>query len=221
VPSHLSAAEREALARAAASVRWWPAALALLVIGGAYALVSDRLTVGPPWLLLTVLAPTLIGVRLLRWLGMFQARRLVALGMLGLATVAVGSSAVFLVGALLRGRTQAGNLLLDAALLWVSNVLTFALWYWETDGGGPAHRHLGPDCPSDFVFPQKVAGGPEAERWAPEFLDYVFLAFNTSTAFSPTDTMVLARRAKVLMMVQSVISLVTIAVLAAGAINPL
>jgi hypothetical protein len=128
---------------------------------------------------------------------------------------------VFLVGSLLRGRAQAGYLLLDAALLWVSNVLTFALWYWEIDGGGPAHRHMGADCPSDFVFPQKVAGGTASEGWVPEFIDYVFLAFNTSTAFSPTDTMVLARRAKVLMMLQSVISLVTIAVLAARAINTL
>jgi uncharacterized membrane protein len=136
---------------------------------------------------------------------------------LGVATVAVGISAVYLLQSLLRGQTQAGDLLRDAALLWASNVLVFALWYWELDGGGPAHRHHGQH---DFLFPQMTIQH-KANEWTPEFLDYLFLAFNTSTAFSPTDTMVLARRAKVLMMVQSLISLVTIAVLAARAINTL
>ena len=78
--------------------------------------------------------------------------------------------------------------------------------------------HLGRQCSTDFVFPQMAV---QQTEWTPEFVDYLFLAFNTSTAFSPTDTMVLARRAKVLMMLQSIISLVTIAVLAARAINTL
>jgi hypothetical protein len=199
-------------------IRWWPALVALVVLGVAYALVSASLTVGPPWLLLALILVGVGGVRVLRWRGMWLARRRVALGTLGVVTVAVGISAAFLVASLLRGRTEAGDLLRDAALLWFSNILTFALWYWETDGGGPAHRHMGPHCSSDFVFPQMAV---QQSEWMPEFVDYLFLAFNTSTAFSPTDTMVLARRAKVLMMLQSLISLVTIAVLAARAINTL
>ena len=173
-------------------IRWWPALLAFLVLGVIYALVSASLTVGPPGLLL------------------------------GVVTLAVSVSAVFLLGSLLRGRTQAADLLRDAALLWFSNVLTFALWYWEIDGGGPAYRHmhkdLGPRCSTDFVFPQMTV---QQTDWRPDFVDYLFLAFNTSTAFSPTDTLVLARRSKLLMMLQSLISLITIAVLAARAINTL
>jgi uncharacterized membrane protein len=195
--------------------RWWPALLAFLALGVAYAFVSASLTLGPPWLLLAVLAVGAVGIRVLRWRELWVLRRYSAMLMLGLATVAVGVSAAYLLGSLLRGRTQAGDLLRDAALLWASNVLVFALWYWELDGGGPAHRHHGEH---DFLFPQMTIHHKE---WTPEFLDYLFLAFNTSTAFSPTDTMVLARRAKVLMMLQSLISLVTIAVLAARAINTL
>jgi hypothetical protein len=208
--------------RRRADVRWWPAALTLLVVGGAYALVSDNLTLGPPWLLLALIVLGAGGINVLRWRELWHARRLVSIGILGIATIAVGISAAFLVAQLLRNRTQAGDLLRDAALLWVSNIMTFALWYWEVDGGGPAHRQPGPRGSSDFVFPQRVIeeAGQHTD-WTPEFVDYLFLAFNTSTAFSPTDTMVLARRAKLLMMVQSVISLITIAVLAARAINTL
>jgi hypothetical protein len=200
--------------------RWWPALLGLLMVGIAYAGVSASLTLGPPWLLLAVLAVGAVGIWVMRWQELWVARRYSAVLVLAVATIAVGASALFLLGALLRGRTEAGDLLRDAALLWASNVLVFALWYWETDGGGPAHRHmhLGGQCSTDFVFPQSVT---QQHDWTPEFLDYLFLAFNTSTAFSPTDTMVLARRAKVLMMLQSLISLVTIAVLAARAINTL
>lgn len=204
-------------AAGANEARWWPALLALLALGVAYAFVSASLTLGPPWLLLAVVAIGAVGIRVLRWRELWVLRRYSAFVVLGVATVAVGVSAIYLLGSLLNGRTQAGDLLRDAALLWASNVLVFALWYWETDGGGPAHRHRGQH---DFLFPQMTMHH-KANEWTPEFLDYLFLAFNTSTAFSPTDTMVLARRAKVLMMLQSLISLVTIAVLAARAINTL
>lgn len=210
------------MATSRADVRWWPALLALLGLGGAYALVSDNLTLGPPWLLLALVLISTGAVHVLRWRELWHMGRWAAIVTLCVVTLAVGLSAVFLVALLLRGRTEAGDLLRDAGLLWVSNILTFALWYWELDGGGPAHRKMGPRSSTDFVFPQRVIedAGQHTE-WAPEFVDYLFLAFNTSTAFSPTDTMVLARRAKLLMMLQSVISLVTIAVLAARAINTL
>jgi hypothetical protein len=192
-----------------------------LLLGIAYALVSETFTVGPPWLLLAIGAIGSIVIAVLHARGLLMARRVVAIALTSLATVAVAISAGYLMQGLLKGRAQAGNLLLSAALLWFSNVLVFALWYWEIDAGGPHHRHVGPVGSTDFLFPQMVAGGEHTVNWVPEFLDYLFLAFNTSTAFSPTDTMVLARRTKLLMMLQSIISLTTIAVFAARAINTL
>jgi hypothetical protein len=202
-----------------ARVNWWPAALALVGLGAAYALVSARLTVGPPWALLVVAVVAAGATRLLGSRGMMLARRWLATIVLAGVTIAVTLSAAALITSLLNKSTEAGDLLLDAVLLWVSNVLTFSLWYWELDGGGPANRHATRCGSTDFAFPQRVLGGELEATWLPEYVDYLFLAFNTSTAFSPTDTMVLARRAKLLMMYQSVVSLITIAVLAARAIN--
>jgi hypothetical protein len=206
----------------ATPVRWWPAALAVLVLSLIYALLPTRLTVGPPWLLLAVVLVAFAGIAISHWRGLLHMRRYFVLGALGIISLAVTVSAGFLISALLDRRAEASTLLRDAALLWVSNVLTFALLYWELDGGGPAHRHATGRPSTDFAFPQMVVAagdGHKHSRWHPDFLDYLFLAFNTSTAFSPTDTMVLARRAKALMMWQSIVSLITIAVLAARAIN--
>lgn len=199
----------------------WPAGIAALVIGALYFLVSSQLRVGPPWLLLAV---ELIAVGLLalfRRLGMHLATRRVALTLTILVTVAVSTSAVFLVTRLPGGKEPASRLLRDAALVWVLNIIVFALWYWEVDGGGPARRHRGHHASSDFVFPQMVFDDEESAMWVPDFLDYLFLAFNTSTAFSPTDTLVLSRRAKVLMMYQALVSLLIISVLVARGINTL
>ena len=206
VPSHLRTLE---------------GAVAFLILGGVYALVSARLAVGPPWFILALIAAGLAVMAVLHWRGLLGARHVLALILTLIVTLAVGLSTAFLLNALVKGRAQAQDLLFSAAVLWVSNVLVFGLWYWELDGGGPHHRHPGRAVSSDFLFPQLVAGENAAANWCPGFLDYLFLAFNTSTAFSPTDTMVLARRAKVLMMLQSVISLVTIVVFAARAINTL
>jgi hypothetical protein len=192
-----------------------------MVLGVAYALVSDRLTLGPPWWMLVLAVLAIVGSRLLRWRGFIHATRWIALGSLSAITLALTVSAGYLVDGLLRHNEEAGDLLRGGGLLWITNLLTFSLWYWEVDGGGPAHRHIGSRGSTDFAFPQKVLGGKDEAGWMPDFLDYLFLAFNTSTAFSPTDTMVLARRAKLLMMYQSIISLVTVVVLVARAINAL
>lgn len=213
---------REALARAAGSVRWWPATIALLLVSAAYALVAETLRVGPPWALPAVALGAVLAARLLRWRGMHHAGRWTAIAVLAAVTAAIALSAASLVIGLLRHTTEATDLLSGGALLWASNIITFGLWYWEVDAGGPAHRHATHCTSSDFAFPQMILD--DAQRpsgWMPEYLDYLFLAFNTSTAFSPTDTMVLARRAKLLMMGQSIISLVTVAVLVARAINAL
>jgi uncharacterized membrane protein len=107
-----------------------------------------------------------------------------------------------------------------AAVIWLVNILLFAFWYWELDAGGPVVRHCGePYRSDDLVFPQRQHEGDDG--WIPEFLDYLFFAFNSSTAFSPTDTLVMSRRMKVLMMVQSLISLTVLAVVASRAVNAL
>ena len=215
----VAGAEEQRLAEAFAHVRWWPAAVAFFLLGAVYALVSDRLTLGPPWWLLALMVLAVPGAIVLRSRGLMRAQRMLGLGTLAATTLAITVSAVYLVDALLRHTVEAPELLRGGALLWVGNVLTFALWYWEVDAGGPAHRHATHCGSSDFAFPQKVLGDGYEAHWSPDFIDYLFLAFNTSTAFSPTDTMVLVHRAKLLMMYQSIVSLVTVVVVVARAIN--
>ncbi len=210
--------ERE-LERAMAKVRWWPAAVAFILLGVAYALISERLTVGPRWALLVLVIVAVVGARVLRWRGLISATRWLIIGALAVATASLTVSAGFLVEALIDHSLDAVTLLISGVLLWAINILTFALWYWEIDGGGPAHRHATGCGSTDFAFPQKVLGGDALANWMPDFVDYVFLAFNTNTAFSPTDTMVLGRRAKLMMMYQSVLALTTVVVLVARAIN--
>lgn len=205
----------------AAEVARWPASLAILVVGGLYLFISGRYAVGPRWLVLVVGAALLIPFWVARRGGRHDLSHRLALVVNGVLTLAVAASAVLLVVRLTQGTTQALELLRDAALIWVANIVTFALWYWNMDGGGPAKRHPGKHASTDFAFPQQQQQDEDGvvEGWSPTFLDYLFLAFNTATAFSPTDTMVLSRPAKLLLMAQSTISLVVVAVLAARAIN--
>jgi hypothetical protein len=113
----------------------------------------------------------------------------------------------------------------SAASIWTSNVLVFALWYWRLDAGGPHGRDTRRGHASGaFLVPQMTMAPTQQAAaalvdWSPNFIDYLFLAFNTSTAFSPTDTPVLARCGKILMMLQSLISLTVLAILAARAVN--
>lgn len=134
----------------------------------------------------------------------------------------MGGSVAILLAKLFRGTgMSAKDLLRDASLLWLSNVAVFALRYWELDGGGPFLRHRDGYVPTDLLFPQTQQGGTMAPGWTPGFVDYLFVAFTASSAFSPTDTLPLSSRAKLLMMGQSLSSLVILAVLAARAINTL
>ena len=103
----------------------------------------------------------------------------------------------------------------------MSIIVVFGLWYWELDGGGPVARIQRGYAPTDLLFPQNQQGGSLAEGWSPAFVDYFFVAFNASSAFSPTDTLVLSQRTKLLMMLQSLSSIVMLAILAARAINTL
>lgn len=138
-------------------------------------------------------------------------------------TLAVGFSLTLLILGLPSKKEAPGELLRAAAALWVCNILVFATWYWRLDAGGPHVRDYEKfHTDGAFLFPQMTL--PKSFKasnhgWRPGFVDYLFLAFNTSTAFSPTDVPVLSRWAKCLMMIQSCISLGTLAILAARAIN--
>jgi hypothetical protein len=198
-----------------------PASLALLVIGGLFLVVSDRLRLGPPWLPFLAVALLLIPLTDARRRGHVARQRWLALSTNGLVTLLLLAAAFSLVRGMLDKTLGAPELLQAGLLLWVVNILTFAIWYWEIDAGGPLERHRIQYAAIDFVFPQLTIDSKRAVHWAPHFVDYLFLAFNTSTAFSPTDTLVLSGRAKLLMMAQSLLSLLTIAVLLARGINTL
>jgi hypothetical protein len=228
-PAGKEAEERAAQRPARSGVPRWGATLTLLVIGGIFLVVSDAFAVGPPAAMLVLVVVGIVLLRLSHFRGYSTLAHWIGRATLTLVSLGVAASAAFLAARLPATSTPGAEMLVDAALIWGANVLTFSLWYWEIDGGGPARRRLDYHVSSDFLFPQmtmhpddEAGGGKGSTRtWAPLFVDYLFLAFNTSTAFSPTDTLVLSRRAKLLMMTQSMISLVVIAVLAARAINSL
>jgi uncharacterized membrane protein len=111
------------------------------------------------------------------------------------------------------------TLLLDGVIVWAINLLLFAIWYWMLDGGGPDRRHQVPLAGLDFLFPLQVNVVPGREGWQPHFVDYLFLAFGASTAFSATDTLIVTRRAKALTMLQAAVSLLTITIVTARAVN--
>ncbi len=201
----------------------WPAMAALIAICALYVMLPERLTFGPNWLLpgvvLVLSIPTIVSHRT----GRHQLNVVFGISLLVVITAAVVAALMFLIGALLAKRLGPEELLRSAGALWISNILVFASWYWRLDAGGPHSRDSRPSHENGaFLFPQMTLPQDLKQMdsdWKPEFVDYLFLAFNTSTAFSPTDVPVLGRWAKVLMMIQSSISLATIAILAARAVN--
>ena len=203
----------------------WPALIAVIAVGGLYLALPPYLIIGPRWLFPAVVIGLLIPTVITHRVGKHRINRILGFAVTGLVTVGMIVSVILLIAALPAHRESPTELLLSAASLWATNILVFALWYWRLDAGGPHGRdsRLGhPD--GAFLFPQ-MAMPPEAKveagqhTWSPNFVDYLFLAFNTSTAFSPTDVPVLARWGKVLMMLQSIISLTVLALLAARAVN--
>jgi hypothetical protein len=203
----------------------WPALIASLAVGGLYFALHSDLVVGPRWLFPGAIGVLLIPAVILHRIGRHDLDRILGLGISSLLTIGLTASVILLVGALPSHRQSPTALFRSAVSLWFTNILVFALWYWRLDAGGPHNRdsrHT--HAEGAFLFPQmtmdpgtKHAVGQQA--WSPHFPDYLFLAFNTSTAFSPTDTPPLTPWAKVLMMLQSMISLTVLALLAARAIN--
>lgn len=196
----------------------WPAVVALLAMGGLYLVLPEQLTAGPSWLLLVVVAVLLIPTIVLHRMGHNRLNYVLGFAVSAVITLALVWSLGTLIAGLPGKREAPSELLRSAAALWFSNILVFAAWYWRLDAGGPHARDLlASHTEGAFLFPQMLMKTGKA--WRPGFVDYLFLAFNTSTAFSPTDVPVLSRWAKLLMMVQSVISLGTVAIVAARAIN--
>jgi hypothetical protein len=201
----------------------WPAVIAILADACLYLALPPAISVGPRWLLLTVVVFLLVPIVIAHWRGNMALTRVLTLVANGVITAAMIVSLAFLIEGLPRHREASEALLRSAVGLWLTNILVFALWYWRLDGGGP-HERARPKgmLNSAFLFPQmlqQVEGRKAAIGWSPEFVDYLFLAFNTSTAFSPTDTAVLSRGAKLGMMAQSLISLMIIVLIAARAVN--
>src|SRR5262245_7855961 len=116
---------------------------------------------------------------------------------------------------------NAFSLMSSSIVIWVANVMTFSLVYWQIDRGGPRARASGAPVRPDWVFPQPATPDDLPPPWRPWFLDYLYLAFNTATAFSPTDILPLTRRAKMLMMLESTISLLTTVIVLSRAVNAL
>jgi hypothetical protein len=219
---------------------FWMARTAVIAIVVLQLLLVNRVTLGPRWLTpaieLALLVPLSVATAWAQdevvrathehhWHMIARRRRLIrwlAVVLTGMITFLNLGSLIMVVTALLSG--QAGNngrtLLFDAIIIWAINVIAFALWYWDIDRGGPAARGVARKCVIDFLFPQMtIERHPDEQEWSPGFIDYLYVAFTNATAFSPTDTLPLSRRAKMLMMIQSGISLMTIALVAARAVN--
>lgn len=198
---------------------------ALLAICGLYYTIPEYLTFAPGWLLLSVSVVLIAASSLTHRMGHVRLNEWFAHASLAVVTSGLVTSLALLVSRLSDHKDSPEILLRVASALWAANVLIFGAWYWRLDGGGPNERdRKGIHTDGAFLFPQMTMDDDLRRQmgeheWSPDFVDYLFIAFNTSTAFSPTDVPVLSRWAKVLMMIQSVISLTTIALLAARAVN--
>lgn len=198
----------------------WPALVALLAVGALRLALPRPLAAGPGWLLIPVVVILAAPAFWARKRGLHRVTATLGYAVTAIITADMVWSLYLLISALPKHGIAPVDLLRASAALWFTNIIVFASWYWRLDAGGPHARDLrGSHTDGAFLFPQMTRGNREAKSWSPGFVDYLFLAFNTSTAFSPTDCPVLTRWAKLLMMLQSLISLATIVLLAARAVN--
>ena len=202
----------------------WPATLSIVFVAALNFVLPGKFTLGPPWFvplleMLLVIPLSLAAPRRRphepRW------EQIVGTTLIAIANIANVASLYLLVHQLIfNGKDITGKeLLYSSVAIWLTNVVVFALWYWEIDRGGPDDRMRADHGQPDFLFPQMVTPACSHAAWTPSYLDYLYLAFTNATAFSPTDTMPLTPAAKMLMLVQSLASLATIAIVASRAIN--
>jgi uncharacterized membrane protein len=204
----------------------WPSALAIAAMIGLQLALPDRYSVVAWWVLPgfeLVIIVLLFGMDPGRVKRRTPVLRRLSLSLIAVASLGTAWAVVRLVQDIATGHGtgSAGQLLSTGGMIWLINVLTFAVWYWELDRGGPAERAAGSDPYPDFLFPPMTSPGMVPTDWRPQFADYFYLAFTNATAFSPTDTLPLSRWAKIAMLLQSAISLVTAALVVAKAVNAL
>jgi hypothetical protein len=206
--------------------RWWPAALAIIVVVGLHVALPAKYRVNPPWVvpavLLALLAALIIGDpgridRQKSWL------RFVTGAVIAFLTVANLLAAVHLFHDILTNNklfaSNATGLLATGGVLWATNVIAFGLWYWDLDRGGAAARAHHPQANPAFVFPEMLHTQYVPATWVPKFVDYLSLGFWTATAFSPTDVSAIKPWAKLMMITEAAVSLGIAGLVIARAIN--
>jgi uncharacterized membrane protein len=202
----------------------WPASLAVVTAIALYTTLPPLFIIGPVWLVPALEAAMLIPLSLFsphrtawekRW------EQLFAISLIAIVNLANVVSLATLVWVLVtHGKELTGSqVIFTAAPIWITNIIIFALWYWELDRGGPDERLRVNNGRPDFLFPQMATPQCAVKNWKPRFVDYLYVAFTNATAFSPTDTLPLTAWAKMLMLVQSSASLLTITLVAARAVN--
>ena len=202
----------------------WPVILGIIAAVAMQAALPDRVATRPRWLLPGLALVLLFGLLAsnTRRIERHSPRlRAMSLALIAVMSLANAWSAARLVVGLIQGTMgkEATPLLLTGSGIWLTNVIVFCLWYWELDRGGPAARAAATRSHPDFLFVQMQ--GPELapDDWEPAFVDYLYLSFTNATAFSPTDVLPLSRWAKLMMMLQSIVSLATVALVIARAVN--
>lgn len=202
---------------------YWPAQLAVLATLLLYVALPGKLTLGPGWLIPGLEGVWLAGLVLTTPRGekaVPPTRRRAGIALTALVSVANLISLFALVHFLLKGGKAGGHeLILAGTEIWLTNVLVFALWFWQLDGGGPEPRARSAHRLPDFLFVQMSAPELAPPGWRPNFVDYLYTSFTNATAFSPTDTMPLTPWAKILMLIQSLASLITVGLLVSRAVN--
>ena len=203
----------------------WPVLGAVIVATGLQVALPNQYEIPPNWLLPTLGA--LLGIAFLiahphRITRHSPQVRIVSMMLIAVITLANAGSAGRLINALLQGKAEnvsATSLLLTGGAIWMTNVIVFGMWYWNLDRGGPAARAQATKPFPDFLFPQMTAPELAPADWQPQFFDYLYLSFTNAAAFSPTDTLPLVRWAKMAMMLQSIVSLGTVVLVVARAVN--
>jgi len=210
--------------RSTAGERRWPVTLSVLAAIVLQVLLPPQYTQPlPRWLLPALEGALLIGLSIAEPIRIERRDvpiRTASIVLTALITIANAVSAILLIRAILEGKTgQAAPLFATGASIWATNVIAFALWYWEFDRRGPVHRAHGTSRHPDLMFPQMASPQLAPPDWEPQFVDYLYLSFTNATAFSPTDVMPLARWAKLTMLAQSAVSLAIGALVIARAVN--
>ncbi len=202
---------------------FWPAQVTVLAAIALQLLLPKRVTAGPTWLLPALEGALLLGLAVSTPRQLeheHRTRRRVALSLTAFVSAANITSLALLTHELLHHGSPNGRQLITAGvLIWLTNVLIFSLWYWETDRGGPGRRAAGHDGPPDLLFVQMNDDNILPANWRPQFVDYLYVSLTNATAFSPTDTMPLSPAAKSMMGVQSLVSIVTIGLIVSRAVN--